>query len=124
MRNPRPAVDGPDSRHRVPADTAHDAAAASPVVELDGLSVIALFVFAVALMDGVLYSIISEPLKVLGLTLLSFALSFGLALDCFLAAPAHQAVPEITKHRTSLVPQVAPMRPFASANSTSSTWPL
>ena len=46
---------------------------------IDGLSVIALFFFAVALMDGVLYSILSEPLKVLGLTLLSFALSFGLA---------------------------------------------
>ncbi len=46
---------------------------------IDGLSVIALFFFAVALMDGVLASIISEPLKVLGLTLLSFALSLGLA---------------------------------------------
>ena len=45
---------------------------------IDGLSVIALFFFAVGLMDGVLASIISEPLKVLGLTLLSFALSFGL----------------------------------------------
>ncbi len=45
---------------------------------IDGLSVIALFFFAVALMDGVLYSILNEPLKVLGLTLLSFALSFGL----------------------------------------------
>jgi predicted Na+-dependent transporter len=46
---------------------------------IDGLSVVALFFFAVALMDGVLASIISEPLKVLGLTLLSFALSLGLA---------------------------------------------
>ena len=46
---------------------------------IDGLSVVALFFFAVALMDGVLYSILNEPLKVLGLTLLSFALSFGLA---------------------------------------------
>lgn len=46
---------------------------------IDGLSVIALFFFAVALMDGVLVSILNEPLKVLGLTLLSFALSFGLA---------------------------------------------
>jgi BASS family bile acid:Na+ symporter len=45
---------------------------------IDGLSVIALFFFAVALMDGVLYSILNEPLKVLGLTLLSFGLSFGL----------------------------------------------
>jgi hypothetical protein len=45
---------------------------------IDGLSVIALFFFAVGLMDGVLASIFSDPLKVLGLTLLSFALSFGL----------------------------------------------
>jgi predicted Na+-dependent transporter len=45
---------------------------------IDGLSVLALFVFAVGLMDGVLAAIISEPAKVLGLTLLSFALSFGL----------------------------------------------
>ena len=44
-----------------------------------GSRVIALFFFAVALMDGVLASIINEPLKVLGLTLLSFALSLGLA---------------------------------------------
>src|SRR3954468_6129672 len=35
---------------------------------IDGLSVVALFFFAVALMDGVLASIINEPLKVLGLT--------------------------------------------------------
>jgi BASS family bile acid:Na+ symporter len=45
---------------------------------IDGLSVVSLFFFAVGLMDGVLASIISEPLKVLGLTLLSFALSFAL----------------------------------------------
>jgi len=45
---------------------------------IDGLSVVALFVFAVGLMDGVLASIISEPGTVLGLTLLSFALAFGL----------------------------------------------
>src|ERR1051325_765893 len=45
---------------------------------IDGLSIVALFFFAVGLMDGVLASIRSEPLKVLGLTLLSFALSFGL----------------------------------------------
>jgi len=45
---------------------------------IDGLSVVALFVFAVGLMDGVLASMISEPVKVLGLTVLSFALSFGL----------------------------------------------
>ena len=46
---------------------------------IDGLSVIALFFFAVALMDGVLVAILSEPLKMFGLTLLSFALSLGLA---------------------------------------------
>jgi Sodium Bile acid symporter family len=46
---------------------------------IDGLSVVALFFFAVALMDGVLASIINDPLKVLALTLLSFALSLGLA---------------------------------------------
>jgi BASS family bile acid:Na+ symporter len=46
---------------------------------IDGLSVIALFFFAVALMDGVLDSILKEPLKVLGLTVLSFGLSLGLA---------------------------------------------
>ncbi len=46
---------------------------------IDGLSVVALFFFAVALMDGVLYSILNEPLKVLGLTLLSFGLALGLA---------------------------------------------
>jgi BASS family bile acid:Na+ symporter len=45
---------------------------------IDGLSVVALFVFAVGLMDGVLASIISGPMKVFGLTLLSFALSFAL----------------------------------------------
>jgi BASS family bile acid:Na+ symporter len=54
---------------------------------IDGLSVVALFFFAVALMDGVLASIINEPLKVLGLTLLSFALSLGLtALTAFVFA--------------------------------------
>jgi BASS family bile acid:Na+ symporter len=46
---------------------------------IDGLSVIALFFFAVALMDGVLVAILSEPLKMFGLTVLSFALSLGLA---------------------------------------------
>ena len=46
---------------------------------IDGLSVVALFFFAVALMDGVLVAIVNEPLKMLGLTALSFALSLGLA---------------------------------------------
>src|SRR6185436_4263212 len=45
---------------------------------IDGLSIIALFFFAVGLMDGVLAAIISEPFKVLGLTVLSFGLSLGL----------------------------------------------
>jgi hypothetical protein len=49
------------------------------MAHIDGLSVIALFFFAVALMDGVLVSILREPLKVLGLTALSFGLSLGLA---------------------------------------------
>jgi BASS family bile acid:Na+ symporter len=46
---------------------------------IDGLSVISLFFFAVALMDGVLVAILNEPMKILGLTVLSFALSLGLA---------------------------------------------
>jgi BASS family bile acid:Na+ symporter len=49
------------------------------MAHIDGLSVIALFFFAVALMDGMLHSILNEPLKVLGLTVLSFALALGLA---------------------------------------------
>jgi hypothetical protein len=49
------------------------------MAHIDGLSVIALFFFAVALMDGVLLSILHEPAKVLGLTALSFGLSLGLA---------------------------------------------
>ena len=48
------------------------------MAHIDGLSVIALFFFAVALMDGVLAAILSEPLKVLGLIALSFGLSLGL----------------------------------------------
>jgi predicted Na+-dependent transporter len=46
--------------------------------QIDGLSVIALFVFAVALMDGVAANIISRPLLVLALLLLAFGLSLGL----------------------------------------------
>jgi BASS family bile acid:Na+ symporter len=54
---------------------------------IDGLSVIALFFFAVALMDGVLVAILNEPLKMFGLTVLSFALSLGLtALTAFVFA--------------------------------------
>ena len=45
---------------------------------IDGMSVIALFVFAVALMDGVAVNILNRPLLVLGLTALAFALALGL----------------------------------------------
>jgi hypothetical protein len=45
---------------------------------VDGLSVVALFFFAVALMDGVLVNTIASPLRVLALTALAFALSLGL----------------------------------------------
>ena len=56
---------------------------------IDGLSVIALFVFAVALMDGVAASIISSPLLVLGLIALAFALSLVLtALTALVLARA------------------------------------
>jgi len=48
------------------------------MAHIDGLSVIALFVFAVALMDGMLQAALNDPIKVLGLTALSFALSLGL----------------------------------------------
>ncbi|MDT3687206.1 MAG: Na+-dependent transporter [Pseudorhodoplanes sp.] len=46
--------------------------------KIDGLSVIALFVFAVALMDGVAANIISRPLTVLALLALAFVLALGL----------------------------------------------
>jgi len=48
------------------------------MAHIDGLSVIALFVFAVALMDGMLHAALHDPLTVLGLTALSFALSLAL----------------------------------------------
>jgi BASS family bile acid:Na+ symporter len=46
--------------------------------QVDGLSVVALFVFAVALMESVGARLLSEPGLVLGLLALSFALTFGL----------------------------------------------
>ena len=49
------------------------------MAHIDGLSVVALFFFAVALMDGVLASLLSEPAKVIGLIALSFGLSLGLS---------------------------------------------
>jgi hypothetical protein len=45
---------------------------------IDGLSVIAMFLFAVAAMDGVASHILSNPLLVLGLLLLAFALALAL----------------------------------------------
>ena len=45
---------------------------------IDGLSVIGLFVFAVALMESVAMRMFSEPALVLGLLALSFVLTFGL----------------------------------------------
>jgi BASS family bile acid:Na+ symporter len=47
---------------------------------IDGLSVIALFVFAVAVMDGVLAQAVARPVMVLGLVGLAFATSLGLAV--------------------------------------------
>jgi hypothetical protein len=45
---------------------------------IDGLSVIAMFLFAVAAMDGVMAHARADPLLVAGLTLLAFALALGL----------------------------------------------
>jgi BASS family bile acid:Na+ symporter len=45
---------------------------------IDGLSVLAMFLFAVAAMDGVTAHARSEPLLVVGLLLLSFVLALGL----------------------------------------------
>jgi BASS family bile acid:Na+ symporter len=56
---------------------------------IDGLNVIAMFVFAVALMDGVAANLIAHPLLVLGLTAFSFALSLALtALTTLVMLPA------------------------------------
>ncbi len=46
-------------------------------VRIDGLSVITLFVFAVAVMDGVAYTLWTRPLLVLGLIALAFAIALG-----------------------------------------------
>jgi hypothetical protein len=45
---------------------------------IDGLSVIAMLLFAVAAMDGVADHFRADPLRVVGLTLLAFALALGL----------------------------------------------
>lgn len=47
---------------------------------IDGLNVIALFIFAVALMDGVAANMLARPLLVLGLTALAFALTAALTV--------------------------------------------
>lgn len=47
---------------------------------IDGLNVIALFIFAVALMDGVAAAMLARPLLVLGLTALAFALTAVLTI--------------------------------------------
>jgi len=63
---------------------------------IDGLNVIALFLFAVALMGDVLSNTIEHPLYVLGLLALSTAMTFGLsALTAllFARAGAHSALP-------------------------------
>jgi hypothetical protein len=46
--------------------------------KIDGLNVIVLFVFAVAVMDGIAARFLAEPLLVIGLIALSFALTFVL----------------------------------------------
>jgi hypothetical protein len=52
---------------------------------IDGLNVITLFVFAVALMDGVAARIVSDPLLVLTITALSFAVSIAIGAATMLA---------------------------------------
>ena len=44
---------------------------------IDGLSVLAMFLFVIAAMDGVLAYTLNDPLLVAGLTLLTFALALG-----------------------------------------------
>jgi predicted Na+-dependent transporter len=45
---------------------------------IDGLSVVTLFVFAVAVMDGVGFGLLTRPWVMIGLTSLAFALALGL----------------------------------------------
>jgi BASS family bile acid:Na+ symporter len=59
---------------------------------IDGLSVIAMFLFAVAAIDGVADHFRADPLLVVGLTLLAFALALGLiALTALAFARAGRA---------------------------------
>lgn len=53
--------------------------------ELDGVNVILLFVFAVALMDVVARRLLADPMLVVGLAALSFAVAGGLAVATGLA---------------------------------------
>jgi hypothetical protein len=46
--------------------------------EIDGLNLVVLFVFAVAIMDGIAARFVADPLLVIGLVALAFALSFVL----------------------------------------------
>lgn len=61
-------------------------------LQIDGLSVIAFTYFAIAAMDRVTAHIISDPLLVLGLTALAFALALGLiAVTTLVFLPAGRA---------------------------------
>lgn len=61
-------------------------------VRIDGLSVLMFMTFAVAAMDGVTAHLVSDPLLVLRLTLLAFALSLGMtAVTTLVFWPAGRA---------------------------------
>ena len=61
-------------------------------LRIDGLSVLLLIVFAIAAMDGVTAHLVSDPLLVLALTLLAFALSLGMiAMTTLVFWPAGRA---------------------------------
>jgi len=63
---------------------------------IDGLNVIVLFLFAVALMGDVAANTMADPLYVLGLLLLSTAVTFGLSILTaliFARAGRHSALP-------------------------------
>jgi hypothetical protein len=63
---------------------------------IDGLNVIVLFLFAVALMGDVAASTLADPLAVLGLLLLSTLVTFGLSVTAaviFARAGRHSALP-------------------------------
>jgi hypothetical protein len=60
--------------------------------QIDGLSVLAMLLFAIAAMDGVTAHAIADPLLVLGLIALTFALSLGsIGLTAILFLPAGAA---------------------------------